>query len=172
MSRILGYLVAFYALWLSSCLAPLCAASGQLLIQGMLTEASCQLTTRHHPRLAIPLPNSRDNVSQDSHLVAFQLRLSDCGNTLAKQPAVDVYIEPLSTIQAVTQARRSPLELVLLDQQRHPVHTAHANQPHPLQQESVIAGSNNQPINLVAQYPSATHPNGRVHLAYLTLAYH
>lgn len=83
MSRILGYLVAFYALWLSSCLAPLCAASGQLLIQGMLTEASCQLTTRHHPRLAIPLPNSRDNVSQDSHLVTFQLRLSNCGNTLA-----------------------------------------------------------------------------------------
>ena len=172
MSRILGYLVTFYALWLSSCLAPLSAASGQLLIQGMLTEASCQLTTRHHPRLAIPLPNSRDNVSQDSHLVAFQLRLSDCGNTLAKQPAVDVYIEPLSTIQAVTQARRSPLELVLLDQQRHPVHTAHANQPHPLQQERVMTGTNNQQINLVAQYPSAAHSHGWIHLAYLTLAYH
>ena len=34
-------LVAFYAHG-SSCLAPLCAASGQLLIQGMLTEASCR----------------------------------------------------------------------------------------------------------------------------------
>lgn len=172
MSRILGYLVAFYALWLSSCLAPLCAASGQLLIQGMLTEASCQLTTRDHPRLAILLPNSWDDVSQVSHLVAFQLRLSDCGNTLAKQPTVDVYIEPLATIPADPQAHRSPLELVLLDQQRHPVHTALANQPHPLQQESVMATTNNQQINLVAQYPSAAHPNGLVHLAYLTLVYH
>ncbi len=34
-----------------------------------------------------------------------------------------------------------------------------------------MAGSNNQQINLVAQYPSAAHPNGRVHLAYLTLLY-
>ncbi len=133
MSRILGYLVTFYALWLSSCLAPLSAASGQLLIQGMLTEASCQLTTRHHPRLAIPLPNSTDDVTHRSHLVTFQLRLSDCGNPPVEQPAVDVYIEPLSTIQADPQASRSSLELVLLDQQRHPVNTAPANQPHPLQ---------------------------------------
>ena len=88
--------------------------------------------------------------------MAFQLRLSDCGNTLAKQPAVDVYIEPLSTIPAAPQASRTPLELVRFDPQRHPVPTAFANQQ----------------INLLAQYPSATHPNGRVHLAYLTLAYH
>ena len=89
-------------------------------------------------------------------MVTFQLRLSNYGNTPAKQPAVDVYIEPLSTIQAVTQALRSPLELVRFDPQRHPVPTAFANQQ----------------INLLAQYPSATHPNGRVHLAYLTLVYH
>ena len=156
MSRILGYLVAFYALWLSSCFAPLCAASGQLLLQGMITEASCQLTTRHHPHLAIPLPNSWHDATQRTHWVAFQLHLRDCGNPLAKQPTVELYIEPLSTIPAAPQASRTPLELVRLNPQRHPVPTAFANQQ----------------INLLAQYPSAAHPNSRVQLAYLTLVYH
>ena len=155
MSHRLSHLFTVTTLLLSGCLATLWAADGQLLLQGLVTEPSCQVQASEHRYLAIPLAEPLPGAVHSPQLTTSQLNLIDCDSPRV----VALYLEPVSSPPSGPQANAASLELVLLDQHHNPVHPA----LHPLQQEPVLSGSTNSRLNLVAQYTPAGQ-NGLTHL--------